>query len=286
MTLSEDRLKELQAESMADDVAIDLAKLSVLSEADARAYFESGGKVLLAAPAVPDVSQEGGGDDKGAQVLALKKKGSDALKAGDHAAAIAAYREALSLAGKGHAEAAALQSNLSLVLLKSGDAHNSLDAADKCIDAKPDWHKAHYRKGDALFELRRFDDAVTAYGKAAVLAPSDTDVARALKLAKEAKAGGVWMRQLLPGRDIALTPTSQMEGLIFNSAKQMCASSRVLAIPLCLQLKSCSRLPSFHFLLLGKTSSTCWVTRPRASATSSTRAGTPRASPPTRPAAR
>ena len=46
-------------------------------------------------------------------------------------------------------------------------------------------------------------------------------MAAALKLADEAAAGGVFLRQLMPGRDIALRAANSAEEMIFGAARQM-----------------------------------------------------------------
>ena len=68
----------------------------------------------------------------------------------------------------------------------------------------------------------RYDEAAASYGSGLECKPGDADLSFSLKLAKEAAKGGVWFRQLMPGRDIAISPpSSQVEGLIFGAAKQM-----------------------------------------------------------------
>ena len=166
----------------------------------------------IAAPPPPPA------DDK---VPALKAKGNDLLKSGDLAGAVGAYREAIAACVAAHPELAALHSNLSHALLKQGEDKESLAEAEACISAKPEWHKAHYRKGDALFALHRFEDALAAYQNALVLAPKDAEITGAAKLTEEAVKGGIWIRQLLPGRDIAISSSSPEEALIFGAAKQM-----------------------------------------------------------------
>ena len=219
MPLTKDQLQEIQAAALADDVAIDMEKMSLWTQEEATAFFESGGTVAPAPKKAVDPPSSGD-----SALLAAKEKGSAQLKANDLSAAAASYREALALCtGPELTEkhAAALHSNLAMVLLKMGDAPASLEAADACVGVKPDWHKAHYRKGEALFALKRHTDAAAAYEAAQKLAPSDSDIGRAKQLATEAAKGGVWFRQLLPGRDIALKPSSQIEQLSFGAAAQM-----------------------------------------------------------------
>ena len=52
MGLTLDELEEIQAEALADDVEIDLARMQLWVAEEARAYFESGGTVAPAAPTV------------------------------------------------------------------------------------------------------------------------------------------------------------------------------------------------------------------------------------------
>ena len=111
----------------------------------------------------------------------------------------------------------------------AGQHGTSLAAADACVEANPSWHKGHSRRAEALFELQRHPEAVRAYEAALTrLAASDRapdpkedrELRFALKLAKEAAAGGIWFRQLLTGRDIAVNPTSPAEELVFGAAKR------------------------------------------------------------------
>ena len=227
MPLTRSQLEDIQGACLADDIAIDMERMSVWTEEEAQQYFESGGEVAPAArtstaAATPPVdlkpTENASAPPSDAEVLAAKERGSSALKAGDLTAAAAEYRSALALCTApelSEKHAAALQSNLSLVLLKAGNADGSLAAAEACVAANTTWHKAHFRRGEALFALKRFEAAVAAYQASLKLAPTDKDVARAAALAEEAaqgaRDGGVWFRQLLPGRDIALQPTNQVE---------------------------------------------------------------------------
>lgn len=161
-------------------------------------------------------------EDARTRVSTLKEEGNGKLKSGDLEQAVALYRQAAAEAALlPPEELAPVWSNLALALLKQGSAAESLVAADKCVAAKPEWHKAHYRRGDALFHLRRYPEAHSAYARAQELAADDREVAAALALTAEAVQGGVWFRQLLPGREFAVQPSSPMEELIFGAARQM-----------------------------------------------------------------
>jgi len=158
------------------------------------------------------------------RIATLKAAGNELLGKGDTTGAVGAYREAIALLGddNAHPDAGALHSNLAQALLKMNLPEEALAAAEACVGTKPDWHKAHYRKGDALFALRRFEEALAAYKASLKLSATAThEVSRAVKLAEEALKGGVFFKQLLPGRDIAVSPNSQEEGLVFGAAAQM-----------------------------------------------------------------
>jgi len=81
--------------------------------------------------------------------------------------------------------------------------------------------KALSEQGDALFALRRYQDALAAYNEVLKLDPTNMDIAYSVSLAQEAIGGGVWLRQLMPGRDFALAPGTAEEELIFGAAATM-----------------------------------------------------------------
>lgn len=119
------------------------------------------------------------------------------------------YTEALAVAPDDTARGA-LHSNLSLCHLKLGATAEATAAADACIAARPTWEKGHFRKGEAAFAERRYEDAIGLYGDGLSAAPGDATIAGRVKLAKEA-VGGFYFRQLLPGRDIAVQATNAVE---------------------------------------------------------------------------
>eukprot|EP00966_Prymnesium_polylepis_P124668 2883421-Prymnesium_polylepis.1 len=119
--------------------------MALWSEDQCRAFFESGGQVAppSAPPAPPVPPSPAGTDDLAKEAsAAAKERGTALLKAGDYGKAADAYREALALSTH---DAAPLHSNLSLALLRTGDAAAAAAAAEACIAVKPAWHKAHYR---------------------------------------------------------------------------------------------------------------------------------------------
>ena len=182
---------------MADDIPIDLVKMTLWTENEASVFFESGGEDAPPPTVIPPIQTIGSGDAVAS--AQAKERGNTLTKSGDFDNAAAAYREALAL---GSPEPAPLHSNLSFALLKSGDVPEALIQAELCVAARPEWSKAHFRLGEALFATRAYMRAQAAYAEALRLAPGDGALKLAENLAKEALAGGVWFRQLLPGAHI------------------------------------------------------------------------------------
>ena len=220
-TLGRAELEAMSREYFCEDLTVDFDAMTTWDQTDVKKFFESGGQVKPAAGAVasaPSVVDVADAVCAEAAVLDAKKRGSEKLSSGDLAGAVTAYREALDLCSPSllASQGAALHSNLALATLKQGNAAASLAAASECVRLKPDWQKAHFRKGEALFELGRYADALASYREAQRISPNDFDVKRVVSLAEEAAKGGLWLRQLTPGRDIAVGPASQQEKLIFS----------------------------------------------------------------------
>ena len=219
---SAEEIQSLAADNHCEDLLEEIQAMTLWSKEEVQKFFDSGGEIKPPpAKPPPDISDLKSDDG----VLVAKKRGAAALSAGNLLGAVAAYREALDMCKSDkllETHGAAIQSNLALVTLKLGDYDASLAAADKSISHKPDWHKAHFRKGEALFELKKFAESAAAYKEALRLSPGEADIQRNLAIAQDAEKGGLFLKQLLPGRDIAnRTPASQQEGLIFGSASQM-----------------------------------------------------------------
>eukprot|EP00315_Gephyrocapsa_oceanica_P009242 CAMPEP_0185289480 /NCGR_PEP_ID=MMETSP1363-20130426/3934_1 /TAXON_ID=38817 /ORGANISM="Gephyrocapsa oceanica, Strain RCC1303" /LENGTH=400 /DNA_ID=CAMNT_0027885373 /DNA_START=102 /DNA_END=1305 /DNA_ORIENTATION=+ len=175
-----------------------------------------------------------------ARCLELKDSGNAALKAGDTAEAIRIYEEAASLA-EAHPDKsvlAAVCSNLSAALLRAERAEEALVAAGRSVGARVDWSKAHFRRGEAAFALRQYKEAREAYrhaaeldakeikeahGASAVPQRADKSLSAAVAVCDEAMKGGLWFRQLLPGRDVALVRAgaSQPQKNLFLAAASM-----------------------------------------------------------------
>ena len=79
--------------------------------------------------------------------------------------------------------ACVLFSNRAAALTKLGRFDAALGDADAAAAARPDWAKAHFRRGSALFGARRFAEAVAAYDAGLALEPNNASLAQGRALA-------------------------------------------------------------------------------------------------------
>ncbi|CAJ1391964.1 unnamed protein product [Effrenium voratum] len=92
-----------------------------------------------------------------------KSQGDANFKEGRLEQAIACYRQALEEAKGDDEFSATIQSNIAAAYAKKGDHHKALEAANEAVRLRPDWAKAHSRKGLSLLSLGRFADAQASY---------------------------------------------------------------------------------------------------------------------------
>ncbi|KAL3106711.1 hypothetical protein niasHT_019839 [Heterodera trifolii] len=109
-------------------------------------------------------------------VSALITVANNAYAVGDMATALRAYRHVLRAEPRNHV----LHANISAILLRMDDSEDdeeegadstrrkeeALETAEKAIQLKPDWPKAHFRRGEALSALGRGDEAALAHAEA------------------------------------------------------------------------------------------------------------------------
>jgi len=125
-------------------------------------------------------------------VEAIKGMGNKAFEDGDFRKAVRLYTKAVERDPSNHV----LYSNRSASYLQ-GSKQMGIDTrtmalrdADKAIEVRPDWFKGYSRRGDALFKLERYAEAVSAYEKALVLEPDNANLRHSLTEARNA-AGGI-----------------------------------------------------------------------------------------------
>ncbi|KAK2715968.1 hypothetical protein QYM36_010507 [Artemia franciscana] len=89
----------------------------------------------------------------------LRNSGNVHFKENRYEDALKSYDEAISKAPTDHL----LYGNRSQTLLKIGKPHEALQDATAAIGCKPQWYKGHYRKGYALLNLKRYEDALVCF---------------------------------------------------------------------------------------------------------------------------
>ena len=64
----------------------------------------------------------------------------------------------------------------------------ALEDAEKCIQIKPDWDKAHQRKAMALHQQGRYDEAIQSYEEGLKLNGDNAQIKQGLEQVKKDKA--------------------------------------------------------------------------------------------------
>lgn len=101
----------------------------------------------------------------------FKEKGNEFFKKGDYERAIENYTYATEMDPKNHI----YMTNRSLCYASMKNWSKSLRDADKAIALKSDWEKGWYRRGVALSNLERYEEAMQAFQKCLDLNPSSKD---------------------------------------------------------------------------------------------------------------
>uniref|UniRef100_A0A8C4P6Z5 Unc-45 myosin chaperone A n=1 Tax=Dromaius novaehollandiae TaxID=8790 RepID=A0A8C4P6Z5_DRONO len=110
----------------------------------------------------------------------LREQGNALFQAGDHAAALAAYTQALSLCD-GESERAVLHRNRAACYLKLEDYAKAEADASKAIEADGRDMKALFRRSQALQKLGRLDQAVSDLQRCVSLEPRNKAFQEALR---------------------------------------------------------------------------------------------------------
>jgi len=101
-----------------------------------------------------------------------KEEGNAAFKASKWGLAIKCYTAGIRDDPKNHL----LYSNRCAAWLKMNKDHKALEDAEQCIKLQPLWAKGYYRRGCALRELLRDEEALEALREAIELAPQDAEI--------------------------------------------------------------------------------------------------------------
>mmetsp|Transcript_34672 Transcript_34672/g.62932 ORF Transcript_34672/g.62932 Transcript_34672/m.62932 type:complete len:351 (+) Transcript_34672:65-1117(+) len=118
--------------------------------------------------------------------MPYKDAGNAAFASGRFQEAVEQYSQAI-LADP---SSALLRSNRAGAYASLGRHVDALADADMCCSLRPDWWKSYTRRGHALFQLGRFDDAEACFLEAQTLNPDDKTIAEALDRARQRKQGG------------------------------------------------------------------------------------------------
>ena len=105
-----------------------------------------------------------------------KAAGAAAWKAGDWAAAVDAFGEAIEAdIADASGDLHSYYSNRSACYMKLGQAKEALEDARQCVVLRPGWAKGHAREGAALSALGKATDAKRCYTRASELEPANTE---------------------------------------------------------------------------------------------------------------
>ncbi|GLT42382.1 hypothetical protein SLA2020_163840 [Shorea laevis] len=115
-------------------------------------------------------------------ILLSKSKGLEAFNGKDYYGAIKWYSEVYHSNND-----AKMLSNRSLCWICLNEGGLALQEAENCIKQRPDWPKAHYRKGAAMMLLKDYKRAMDAFSVGLKLAPKNKELEHALREAVEAK---------------------------------------------------------------------------------------------------
>lgn len=148
---------------------------------------------MLAGAQHHDVLKAVANDDESRARLVeeLKRRGNAAFKSRSLKEADTLYSKAIEHCPEAHA----LWSNRSATRAGMGQFAEALADANECKAVKPDWPKAHMRRGQALKGLKRYRDAHAAFERALELEPSNKQVLKelsaVLRLAEDFEAAAV-----------------------------------------------------------------------------------------------
>eukprot|EP00854_Cymbomonas_tetramitiformis_P005359 gene5359-6502_t len=125
-------------------------------------------------------------------VMKNKEEGNALFKASEFLKAAAAYTKAIKACPKDKAEdeqMAPIYSNRSAAFLKLNKVKQALADAETCVKIRPEWEKAHFRKGCALELGGDIPGAIAALEIAKAKDPSNKEIRTKLKVLTQKEKG-------------------------------------------------------------------------------------------------
>jgi len=123
----------------------------------------------------------------------MKEKGNEEFKKKNYEKAIEFYTYATEMDPTNHV----FYTNRAMCYAAMNKWDKSLRDAEKSISIKKDWEKGHYRKGVALQNLGRLQEAVQAFQECVKLSPQSGDFQKALDQAKKEMFKGMSESEIL-----------------------------------------------------------------------------------------
>lgn len=108
----------------------------------------------------------------------LKERGNVAIRRMDWPEALRLYTAAIRCSPQPDA---ILHSNRSVAFLRLGQLWYANEDAERAIQLRPDWPKAHYRRAEVQKAGGQFDSALLSYARALQLQPTDESIVEAAK---------------------------------------------------------------------------------------------------------
>lgn len=72
-------------------------------------------------------------------------------------------------------------SNRAAAFIQLGKEIKAIKDAEQAIELKPDWAKGYFRKGAALFALRKWDEAIDVLKRALEIEPKNREITTLLR---------------------------------------------------------------------------------------------------------
>jgi len=115
------------------------------------------------------------------QAESFKAQGNKEFSAKNYDAAVKLYSKAIQLDPSNHV----YYSNRSAAYAGLGQLDKSLEDGDKCIQLNKSWAKGYFRKGNALIEMKRYDEGVAVYKEGLKQEPNNAELRQKLAEAED-----------------------------------------------------------------------------------------------------